>query len=118
MFVRTDARALDAARVGELVRPVLDRWHIRRAWLYGSVARGTQRADSDVDLIIEPDEDAHIGFGIVRLNDELEDALGLDVDAHSVPDPKRTNPAFLRNYEKSKVMVYEHTVPDDAPRPS
>lgn len=109
MFSRTDARTLNADIVGELVRPVFERWAVRRAWLYGSVARGTQHAHSDVDLIIEPDEGAGIGIGIVRLQDELEEALGLDVDVHSVPDPKRTNPAFLRNYEKSKVMIYERT---------
>lgn len=109
MFARTDARTLDAARVGELIAPVLDRWRINRAWLYGSVARGTQHAGSDVDLIIGPAEDAHIGMGIVHLQDELEDALGLDVDVHSVPDPKRTNPAFIRNYEQSKVMAYERS---------
>ena len=104
-----DARTLTHTSVTESVKPVFDRWGIRRAWLYGSVARGTQRASSDVDLMVEPMPDARIGFGIVRLQEELEDALGVRVDIHSVPDPKRTNPAFLRNYEMTKVLVYERT---------
>ena len=107
MQTRVDARTLTPARVGKLTAPVFDVWGIRRAWLYGSVARGTQHAGSDVDLTVELMEDAHIGMGIVRLQDELEEALGVDVDIHTVPDPKRTNPAFLRNYERSKVMIYE-----------
>lgn len=109
MFVRTDPRTLTVADVARIVRPVFDGWAIRRAWLYGSVARGTQDEVSDVDLMVELEPDARIGFGIVRLQDELEEALGTDVDIHSVPDPKRTNPAFMRNYEASKVMVYERT---------
>ena len=107
MYLKTDARTLTHEAVSQAVGPVFDRWAIRRAWLYGSVARGTQNARSDVDLMVEPLPDAGIGFGIVRLQDELEEALGLDVDIHSVPDPKRMNPAFLRNYESSKVLVYE-----------
>lgn len=107
MAKQRDARTLSVAEVSQIVKPIFDNWAVRRAWLYGSVARGTQTAHSDVDLTIELTDDAHIGFGIVRLQDELEDAFGLDVDIHTVPDPKRTNPAFIRNYELAKVMVYE-----------
>ena len=109
MYAKTDARTLSVRDVALAISPVLKQWPIRRAWLYGSVARGTQHANSDVDLMVEPFEDAGIGMGIVLLQDELEDALGLDVDVHSAPDPRRTNPAFIRNYEKSKVIVYERT---------
>ncbi|MBO7674449.1 MAG: nucleotidyltransferase domain-containing protein [Atopobiaceae bacterium] len=107
MYSTTDARTLTSEIVSQRVGPVFERWGIERAWLYGSVARGTQTERSDVDLMVELVPDAGIGIGIVRLQDELEDVLGLDVDIHSVPDPKRTNPAFLRNYESSKVLVYE-----------
>ena len=107
MYSRTDARTLTSETVSQKVGPVFEHWGIERAWLYGSVARGTQHERSDVDLMVELVPDAGIGIGIVRLQDELEDALGLDVDIHSVPDPRRTNPAFLRNYESSKVLVYE-----------
>lgn len=106
---RTDPRTLTPVSVARIVSPVFERWDVGRAWIYGSVARGTQTVTSDVDLIIEPLDDAHIGLEIVTLEEELEEALGLDVDIHSVPDAKRTNPAFLRNYELSKVMVYERT---------
>ena len=109
MRTRTDARTLDPQRVAQMVEPVFSAWPIQRAWLFGSVARGTQHERSDVDLIIEPDENAGIGFGIVTIQDQLEEALGLDVDVHSLPDPKRSNPAFIRTYEASTVMVYERT---------
>lgn len=107
MYRRTDARTLTSDAVSQKVAPVFARWGIERAWLHGSVARGTQTEFSDVDLMVELAPDAGIGMGVVRLQDELEDALGLDVDIHSVPDPRRTNPAFMGNYESSKVLVYE-----------
>lgn len=109
MFAQVDAREITPDRVRTTVRPIFDSWDIKRAWLFGSVARGTQTKGSDVDLSVELLEDARIGFGIVRLQDELEEALGVDVDIHTVPDPKRTNPAFMRNYEASRVLVYERT---------
>lgn len=86
----------------------MDRWGVARAWLYGSVARGDQRPGSDVDLIIELMPQTHIGWEISSLQDDLEDALGCDVDVHGLPGP-RSNPAFLRNYERDKAVVYERS---------
>ena len=104
---RTDARSLTPERVGEIVAPVMERWGAARAWLYGSVARGDQHQYSDVDLIVEMLPDVRLGWGIVTFQDELEDVLNLPVDLHTPPDRRRTNPAFLRNFDRAKVMVYE-----------
>jgi len=47
--------------------------------VFGSVARGEDRADSDVDLLIDLPE--HISlFGLARLQAELESILGARVD--------------------------------------
>ena len=104
-----DARALTPEAVAEAVAPVMERWDVARAWLYGSVARGDQSPSSDVDLIYEPMPTARIGLNVWDLEQELEEALGVAVDLHGVPDPRRANPAFIRNYERDKVMVYERT---------
>jgi predicted nucleotidyltransferase len=50
-------------------------------WVFGSVARGDARPDSDVDLAIDfrPDTRASL-FEIVRLKEEIEQALGRPVD--------------------------------------
>lgn len=104
-----DARTLTPASVAEAVAPVMERWDVARAWLYGSVARGDQQPTSDVDLIYEPLPEARIGLNIWDFQQELEEALGVAVDLHGAPDPKRANPAFLRTYERDKVMVYERT---------
>jgi uncharacterized protein len=52
---------------------------VRTLSLFGSVARGEARPDSDVDLLVEFDEVP--GFvGYVRLRDRLADILGRPVD--------------------------------------
>ncbi len=104
-----DARTLTPERVTAAIAPIMEQWKIARTWLYGSVARGDQEPTSDVDLIYEPLPDARIGWNIWDLQQELEDALGVAVDLHGVPDPKRANPAFIKSYERDKVMVYERT---------
>jgi predicted nucleotidyltransferase len=41
----------------QLILPVLKRHLIKRAAIFGSVAKGIITVDSDVDLLIEPEKD-------------------------------------------------------------
>lgn len=113
MYPRTrnarDACTLTPEEVARAIAPIMDRWLIARAWLYGSVARGDQTSTSDADLIYEPLPEARIGWNIWDLQQELEEALGVAVDLHGSPDPLRANPAFIRSYMKDRVLVYERT---------
>jgi predicted nucleotidyltransferase len=54
---------------------------IRHVWIFGSVARGDQRDDSDIDLVIEisPVSDMTL-TGFARLRLDLTDVLGRTVD--------------------------------------
>jgi uncharacterized protein len=57
------------------------RHHIRKLSLFGSVLRDDFRSDSDVDVLIEFEEDAHVGlFKYFRIQEELERLLGRPVD--------------------------------------
>lgn len=105
----TDARTLDPDKVARLVEPVMRRWPVREAWVYGSVARGTQQADSDVDITFELVEGARMGWEIWDFQQDLEEALGTKVDLHMPPDPRRARPAFTRSYNRNKVKIYERT---------
>lgn len=46
--------------------------------LFGSYARGEQRADSDVDILVEVDPS--IGLEFVTLAERIEQLLGVSVD--------------------------------------
>lgn len=52
---------------------------VLHASLFGSVARGEQREDSDIDLLIDLPPGASL-MDLSRLGLELEDALGRSVD--------------------------------------
>ncbi len=69
---------LVAAHRGEL-RQVLRRHGVTNARLFGSVARGDDHAGSDVDLLVDFPPGTSL-FGILRIKDELETILGVEVD--------------------------------------
>jgi len=51
---------------------------VRSMALFGSYARGEQRSDSDVDILVEVDPS--IGLEFVTLAQRIEKLLGVDVD--------------------------------------
>ena len=51
---------------------------VRKLALFGSYARGEQRADSDVDILV--DVDPSIGLEFVTLAQRIEQLLGVGVD--------------------------------------
>ena len=62
------------------ILPILKRYHVRRASLFGSVLRSDFRPDhSDVDLLVEFSTPQSL-FGFLRLKVELEQKLKKSVD--------------------------------------
>jgi uncharacterized protein len=59
-------------------RDLQARYPINRMALFGSYARGEQREDSDIDILI--DVDPSIGMRFVTLADELESLLSSRVE--------------------------------------
>ena len=63
-----------------IIKPQLaTRYHIRRFGLFGSVIRGEQTPDSDIDILVEFDNPPSI-FGFLELEEKLEEALHAPVD--------------------------------------
>ena len=57
---------------------------VRRAALFGSVARGDHRADSDIDIMVEIDPEAHITvFDYVGLKEYIAGLFDGPVDVVS-----------------------------------
>ena len=54
---------------------IASRHHASRVRLFGSAARGDDRPDSDIDLLVDFDEDSSL-FDLMRMSRELEVLLG------------------------------------------
>jgi len=70
---------MSIAEVKAKAVPILRRHGARRAGLFGSVVRGEDRTDSDVDFLAELDGEQSL-LDVIGLKQELEEALGRRVD--------------------------------------
>lgn len=64
------------------VAAVAVRHHASRVRLFGSVARGDDRPDSDIDLLVDFAPESSL-FDLMRMTRELEELLGHPVDVVS-----------------------------------
>jgi len=87
--------ALPPERIVEICR----RYKVRELAVFGSAARGDMRPDSDIDLLVEFEEDAEIGlFEFGAMEQELAALLGRKVDLVSKRGLKaRVRPHVLRD---------------------
>ena len=79
---------------------------IRRAFLFGSFARGDHRGTSDIDVRIEYDDShAFSLYDLARFSKSIEQATGRSVDVVSAKIIK--NESLAAAIERDKVLVYE-----------
>ena len=76
---------------------------IKRLAIFGSYVSGEARENSDVDVLIDFTENAHVGFfKYVRIRRSLSEMLGLEVDM--------VTPQALSKYIKDAVLQQAETV--------
>ena len=93
---------LSIAAIQERIAPVYRKYPIRKAYLFGSYARGNATEKSDVDLRIEGDIKSF--FMLSGIYADLSDALGTELDLLSkLPDSE----TFKENLQKDAVLLYE-----------
>ncbi len=81
---------------------------VTKAWLFGSYARGEQREDSDVDILVSFDHDnANIGLmEYVHMMNDLSERLGHSVD---LVEEGTLLPFAERSANQDKYLIYERT---------
>lgn len=86
-FTRRYQDALDAIprdttpqQIAEIARPIALRHHVNELYLFGSMARGEGRADSDIDFIYQFDDTANPMIDEWALRDELASTFGREID--------------------------------------
>ncbi len=62
-------------------KAALDGFGVRSIGVFGSVARGDETPDSDVDIAVDYDKKITVGlFGFIEMREHLESILGREVD--------------------------------------
>ncbi len=64
----------------ERLRQICSRYGVARLEVFGSVGRGDEESESDVDVLYELAPGARLGWDIENLADELSELLGRPVD--------------------------------------
>ena len=59
--------------------PILKKFKVSKAGIFGSYARGEQKKKSDVDILIEINREADL-FDLIRLKASLENRINKKVD--------------------------------------
>ncbi|HCJ79461.1 hypothetical protein DK28_0201290 [Peptococcaceae bacterium SCADC1_2_3] len=72
---------MNIEKIKEIAVPILRQYGIEKAALFGSYARGDQKDDSDIDILIEYAPGVRKSLLIrARIINELKNALQKDVD--------------------------------------
>ena len=82
---------------GRYVNAIKSKFDLRKALLFGSFAKGTTNENSDIDLLVEFDEDSEYGLlDMARMERELSEIIGKKVDLRT--------PAELSKYFRDAVV--------------
>lgn len=82
------------------ILPILKKYGVTRAGIFGSVVRGEAREESDIDILVEI-ESRMSSLDFVGLKLELEEALGKPVD--------------LGEYSVIKPIIKEQILEEEVP---
>jgi predicted nucleotidyltransferase len=85
----------------EAIRRIVESHHAKNARVFGSVLRGNDTDESDLDILIDTTEETSL-FDIGAIQVELSELLGVDVDV--------LTPGALPDRWKSTVLNEAQTV--------
>ena len=88
--------------IARMIAPILKKYHVTKASLFGSRANHTNDENSDVDLLIEFQTKAVSLFSLSGLRLDLKDCLGIDADIVHAPLPDNS----ILEIDK-EVLLYE-----------
>ena len=89
-------------QIKKKITPILYKYRVSYAGVFGSQARGHARPDSDVDILIRFEKTPGL-VQFIRLENELEDALQAKVDVVVQGSEK---PFIKQSIEKDLKLIY------------
>ena len=88
---------MDIQSLQQKTTPLFQQYGVKKADLFGSTARGENRPDSDVDILVQMPEKSRL-FDFLALQTELEERLSKKVDLVELNEIRpRIKPYILRD---------------------
>ena len=97
---------MSTAEISKTIADYFATQPVTKAWLFGSYARGEQREDSDVDILVDFDH-SHADIGLmeyVHMINELSKRLGRSVD---LVEEGTLLPFAEKSANTDKYLIYE-----------
>jgi len=92
------------AEIKEKISPIMSKYGIEKAAVFGSVARGEDKVDSDIDLLVKLGDKPMGMFKYMGFIEEIENELGRKVDIITEGGSDR----FIKSYILSDLKtLYE-----------
>ncbi len=86
------------------LKPILQRRGVRHIALFGSRARRDNRADSDIDLVVDVDENVRFSMlDLIGVAHEIEDSVGGSANLFM---RRSLEPSFLAEVKREQVQVF------------
>lgn len=96
---------MDVQKTQEQIVPILKKYHVKKASLFGSVVTGKMNRESDIDILVEMPEKASL-FDVLRVKVDLEDTLGRKVD---LVEYEAIKPTLRKAILSQQVTFYQTT---------
>ncbi|NJL76871.1 MAG: nucleotidyltransferase family protein [Saprospiraceae bacterium] len=89
-------------KIKETIVPILIRHQIKRAGIFGSVAKGKATSKSDIDILVELGNKISL-LEFVGIKYELEDLLGMKVD---LVEYQAVKPRLKNRIMSEEIRIY------------
>jgi uncharacterized protein len=89
-------------KISQIIRPILEKYHIKKASIFGSFSRGREKRGSDIDILVEMGDMGGL-FVMSRMKNEMEKVLGRKVDLLTY---RSIHPLLRKNIMNDQILIY------------
>jgi predicted nucleotidyltransferase len=97
-----DSEHFTIADITRIVTPIAEEYGVERVYLFGSYARGTQNAQSDIDFRIDGGKIRTL-FRLAEFYEDMREHLNVPID---VLTTEALDDSFLNNIKDEELLVY------------
>ena len=101
-FIFDDIMKLSQAKIDQIKAYFKDK-PVKKAYLFGSYAKGSATSKSDLDILVELDVNHKMGLEFIQMKLDLESLLKKEVD---LVTSKGLSPRVLPMVERTKQLIY------------